>query len=106
MIAAVVVIAVQFINNRASNNTSADGGAVSSEATTSPAEDSQETSSTEEADDGDNKSGPSVSERCTIGYMHETGVVPAELDDVERCDGTWAGAIQHGSDWLLSLIQI
>lgn len=103
VIAAVVVIAVQVINNRASNNTSADGGAASSEATTSPAEESPKYSSTEEADDSDTESGPSVSERCTISYMHKTGVVPAELDDVERCDGTWAGAFQHGSDWLIPL---
>ena len=103
VIAAVVVVTVQFINNRASNNTSADGGAASSESTTSPAEDSQKNKSTEEANDGDNETGPSVSERCTIDYMHETGVVPAELDDVEKCDGTWAGAIQHGTDWLIPL---
>ena len=103
VIAAVVVIAVQVINNRASNNTSADGGVASSDATTSPAEDSQKNGSTEEADDSDNKSGPSVSERCTIVYMHQTGVVPAELDDVEKCDGTWAAAIQHGTDWLIPL---
>lgn len=103
VIAAVVVIAVQVINNRASNNTSADGGAASSEATTSPAEESQKNSSTKEANDSDNKSGPSVSERCTIVYMHQTGVVPAELDDVEKCDGTWAAAIQHGTDWSIPL---
>ena len=103
VIAAVVVITVQFINNRASNNTSADGGAASSEATTSPAEESQKNSSTKEANDSDNKSGPSVSERCTIVYMHQTGVVPAELDDVEKCDGTWAAAIQHGTDWSIPL---
>ena len=103
VIAGVVVMAVQVINNRASNNTSADGGAASSDATTSPAEDSQKNSATEEANDGDNKSGPSMSERCTIVYMHQTGVVPAELDDVEKCDGTWAAAIQHGTDWSIPL---
>lgn len=103
MIAAVVVVTVQFINNRADNNTSANSGAASLGSTTSPAEENQTTSSAEAADDNDSKSGPSVSERCTIGYMHVSGAVPAELDDVEKCDGTWAGAFQHGTDWLIPL---
>lgn len=103
VIAAVVVVTVQFINNRASNNTSADGGAASSESTTSPARGSQKNGSTEEADDSDNETGPSVSERCTIDYMRETGAIYDELDDVLECDGTWAIANQHGSDWIFPL---
>ena len=103
VIAAVVVVTVQFINNRANNNTSADGGAASSESTTSPAEENQTTSSAEAADDNDSKSGPSVSERCTIDYMHETCAIYDDLNDVLECDGTWAIANQHGTDWLFPL---